>query len=780
LRHTQPPSGDEAPAGVAGQFSVAVRQFRAGRLAEAERLCRQICAAEPSHAASFHLLGVVADQLGRKDAAELIARAVALAPDSAEMHNDLGVVLAAHGRLTEAVANFTRAIEINPRYIEARTNLGMALAREGRSTEANAAFEAALAIDPNAVMAHFHFANVLRAQRRLDDAAAHYRRAVAIDQNFAVAHYNLAVTAKDLGRLDQAVAHYRRALALQPNSAEGHNNLGLALKELGRIEEAAAHCRQALALRPDFAGAHNNLANALRDLGRHDEAAVHYDRACTLAPDFAPGHYNRGLLYRKLSRIDEAAACFERAVAAAPEFVEARFALCMAQLPIVYSNEAEIPRRRALYESHLQALHDDVARAARPGTLADMLGAHQPFYLAYQGECDRDLQGIYGSMLCRIMADRYSPAPMPRAPAPAEPVRVGFVSGFFRHHSNWKIPIKGWLSQLDRRQFQIFGYHTGVDLDAETEVAAASCERFVQGPLSTDDWRAAILQDAPHIMIYPEIGMDPMSARLAAQRLAPVQCVSWGHPDTSGFPTLDYYLGSDLMEPPEADDHYTEKLVCLPNLSIHYEPPAPMPVSLSRPDFGLRPEAIVFSCGQAVYKYLPQFDDVFPRIAREVGDCQFAFIAFPGAPHVTAVLQARLERAFADHGLDAANFCVVLPRLDARHFAGAIGLCDIVLDSIGWSGCNSTLESLAHDLPIVTLPGPLMRGRHTAAILRMMDVTDTVAATCDDYVSIAVRLARDKSLRAAVKSKIARNKHRVYADTACIAALEEFLNRVAR
>jgi protein O-GlcNAc transferase len=764
--------------GVAERFAAAVRHHRAGQLTEAERLCRHVCTSDPTHAPSFHLLGIVSHQLGHKDAADFLARAVALAPGSAEMRNDLGVVLAARGHLAEAAASFARAIEINPRYIEARTNLGMALAREGRSAEANAAFEAALAIDPNAAIAHFHFANVLRAQGRLDDAAAHYRRAVAIDQNFAVAHYNLAVTAKDLGLLDEAVAHYRRALTLQPNSAEGHNNVGLVLKELGRIEEAVAHCRQALALRPDFAGAHNNLANALRDVGRHDEAAAHYERACTLAPDFAPAHYNRGLLYRKLSRIDEAAACFEQAVAAAPDFIEAKFALCMAQLPILYRDEAEITRRRALYERHLRALHDDVARSARPESLAEVVGAHQPFYLAYQGACDRDLQAMYGAMVHRIMADRYPPAPLPSPPAPGEPIRVGFVSGFFRHHSNWKIPIKGWLSRLDRRRFQVFGYHTGADRDQETESAAPLCARFVHGPLSADDWRAAILQDAPHVLIYPEIGMDPMSARLAAQRLAPVQCASWGHPDTSGFPTIDYYLSSELMEPPEAAGHYTEKLVRLPNLSIHYEPPTPM--SLSRPDLGLRPGAVVFWCGQAVYKYLPQFDEVFPRIAREVGDCQFAFIAFPDAPHVTAVLEARLERAFADHGLDAARFCAVLPRLDPHHFAGAMGLCDIMLDSIGWSGCNSTLESLTHDLPIVTLPGPLMRGRHTAAILRMMDVTETVATTYDDYVAIAVRLARDETMRGAAKSKIARSKHRVYGDMTCIAALENFLNGVSR
>ena len=79
----------------------------------------------------------------------------------------------------------------------------------------------------------------------------------------------------------------------------------------------------------------------------------------------------------------------------------------------------------------------------------------------------------------------------------------------------------------------------------------ALCERFVRGPLSLDAWRQAILADAPHVIIYPEVGMDRVSAQLAAQRLAPVQCNAWGHPDTSGLPTLDYYLSSDLMEPPD-------------------------------------------------------------------------------------------------------------------------------------------------------------------------------------------------------------------------------------
>jgi predicted O-linked N-acetylglucosamine transferase (SPINDLY family) len=126
------------------------------------------------------------------------------------------------------------------------------------------------------------------------------------------------------------------------------------------------------------------------------------------------------------------------------------------------------------------------------------------------------------------------------------------------------------------------------------------------------------------------------------------------------------------------------------------------------------------------------------------------------------------------------DHCVFLPRLDEPGFVAAAGQCDVFLDSIGWSGCNSTLESLLHDLPIVTMPGPLMRGRHSMAILRMMGVTETIAETIDEYVSIAIRLARDISWRLAVKARISAGKNRIYHDRECISGLEQFLTRVAR
>jgi predicted O-linked N-acetylglucosamine transferase (SPINDLY family) len=732
---------------IAEQFATARQHYRAGRLAEAEHICWRTRAVDPNHVGNLHLLGVLAHHCGRNAVAvEIFGQLLALKPDLDDAHNNLGAALWGQGKTTEALACFRRALAISPKNAGAHSNLGAVLWGQGSAKDAIDCFEQALALMPN----HFDARN------------------------------NLGAALKELGRYDEALMHCKRALELNRHNASAHNNLGNALKEMGRIEKAVAHYERALALQPHYAEAHNNIGTAYKDLGRFDEEAAQYKRALELKPDYAEAHNNLGTALRARGELDEAVAHYERALALRPNYAEVKFALCMAELPILYKDELEITKRRAAYWQRLAALCNDVDHSAMPGELTKAVGANQPFFLAYQGYNDRDLQRLYGSVVCRIMAARYPRASLGPPPGADEPVRVGIVSGFFRQHSNWKIPIKGWMNQLNRQRFRVFAYYTGIITDTETKQAAAQCDRFVQGPLSLDRWRQVILADAPHVLIYPEVGMDPVSAQLAAQRLAPVQCNSWGHPDTSGFPTLDYFLSSELMEPPDGQDHYTERLFKLPNLSIYYEPVGTPPVSLTRADLGLRPESVVYWCGQSLFKYLPQFDKVFPRIAREVGDCKFVFIQHQRGAHVTDLFQKRLEQSFGTSGLRAAEHCVFLPRLDQHRFSAVTGQCDIVLDSIGWSGCNSTLESLQHDLPIVTMTGALMRGRHTMAILKMLGVEETLTETTNDYISTAIRLAWDIPWRMAIKKRISENKHRVYRDTTCVLALEEFLNRATR
>jgi protein O-GlcNAc transferase len=202
-------------------------------------------------------------------------------------------------------------------------------------------------------------------------------------------------------------------------------------------------------------------------------------------------------------------------------------------------------------------------------------------------------------------------------------------------------------------------------------------------------------------------------------------------------------------------------------------------VTVSREELGLRPNSIAYWCAQSLFKYQPQHDEVFPRIAREAGDCQFVFIRHFGR-EVTELFQQRLDRAFAAAGLKAEDHCLFLQGMDMNRFAAAAARCDVMLDSIGWSGGNTTLEALAQDLPVVTFQGDLMRGRVSAGILRMMGMHETIAETLDGYVALAARIGQDAPWRAEIKRRIASDKQRLYRDRTCIAALEDFLDRASR
>src|SRR5262249_39761634 len=160
---------------------------------------------------------------------------------------------------------------------------------------------------------------------------------------------------------------------------------------------ALANYDKAIALKPDFAEAFNDRGNILRELQLFDEALASCDKAIALKPDYAEAFYNRGNILMELQRLDEAVVSCDKAIALKPDYAEAQFALCMAELPILYESEPEITVRRMAYERSLKALCAAGDGSTNLADLAKGVGSSQPFFLAYQGYNDRDLQALYGS-----------------------------------------------------------------------------------------------------------------------------------------------------------------------------------------------------------------------------------------------------------------------------------------------------------------------------------------------------------------------------------------------
>jgi protein O-GlcNAc transferase len=113
----------------------------------------------------------------------------------------------------------------------------------------------------------------------------------------------------------------------------------------------------------------------------------------------------------------------------------------------------------------------------------------------------------------------------------------------------------------------------------------------------------------------------------------------------------------------------------------------------------------------------------------------FVFIEHHISGQVTEVFRQRLSRAFEEEfELNYQDYCIFLPQMESTVFAGTAAIADVFLDSIAWSGGNTTLEAIAHNIPVVTFLGDLMHRRHTMAMLKMMSIEETIAANKEEYV----------------------------------------------
>lgn len=562
----------------------------------------------------------------------------------------------------------------------------------------------------------------------------------------------------------------------QLDAVQQHIENAGTLVALNRLGDAADTYGLALAQEPDNPELLLRFSHVLLRMKRYQECFHHACHFLRMVNDVSFGYYLAGHAAREIGRWQDSRTYLLRAVELDPSHLYARVLCCMS-IFTVCMNQAETLSMMSTYADELNQLASNTTleTAGQINDAVDGIGAMAPFFLPYLGCNVKNLQLTYGSWVCNVMAAKYPQFThsLPQRASNGK-IKIGIVSNYFHNHSNWKIPIRGWLEQLDRQLFSVHCFYTGEISDQATETARLLADTFRQST-DIDELISDIYGEEFDVLIYPGIGMDTVTLKLAALRLAPVQCASWGHPVTTGMPTMDYYISSDLMEPPDGDEDYTEKLVRLPNLSIWYEPAELESGVTSNLEIqGLSGKDVVFLCCQNLLKYLPRYDYIFPAIARCVNNARFVFISSQ-VSELTEKFTQRLGLAFQSRGLNAADYVSVIPPLDGADFSALNARADIFLDSIEWSGCNTVFESLPHNKPIVTMPGAFMRGRHAYAILKMMGVEETIAANEEEYISIAVRLAKDTQWREDISTKTARNEHKIFRDNACIAALEKFL-----
>jgi hypothetical protein len=328
----------------------------------------------------------------------------------------------------------------------------------------------------------------------------------------------------------------------------------------------------------------SNLAGALQRLSRGPEAEALYRGALQIDPAHGPALRNFAVLSRDSSDWRQARALYARA-AELGGGLELTLQAHLALAPIAAS-ATEIPAQRAAYKQGLDALGDAPQAFAYSGEPLNL----QWFNLAYHGQDDRGLLECTAEVLmAKVSGLAYrSPALEAwRAPLCGDRrIRVAFCSELLHEHTVGRL-YAGFIEHLDRQRFEVIIVHgPRARTDAFRAALDAMADQAVDLVADLREQRTQVEALGLDVLLFPDIGMSSATYFLAASRLAPVQAVSWGHPNTTGLPTLDYFISGDSVEAAGAEAHYGERLVRMRRLPCFYEPPQ-LPAPTTREALGL-------------------------------------------------------------------------------------------------------------------------------------------------------------------------------------------------
>lgn len=705
---------------------------------------------------------------------------------------DLGVAYQRGGNDKAAVQVFVRSQQIRPdvsigKFLNKYWNQtegthlkqAIALQKSGKDKEAEKIYRQILTRDANNGEALHFLGCILLNKTDFKEAEVLLRRAITLNPASAVYHRNLAALHIRTKRPEEALRLWRHALTLDTIEEGGINDIANAMVEHGAYQDAVAAYKKALEKNPNSARTLSNLGRAYTLVKSDDDAKEYLIKAMGLDDKLLDpplilsriavdqGDYEDGRKYLALAK------------KIAPRHPYVVWSEAFIGLGIYYDSEAQSKEQMSDFLQRMKTLEKYLSKASMT-EIENGVGYRQPYEIAYFDQNNKEWLAAYGRAICSGMKrwQKEHKIPTPKTRVINGPIRVGIVMGFFFNHSVWNALVKGWMMASPKQDIEFHAFYTRPIVDKETERAKGYATTFHPAPKSLKDWAQTIADTQCDVLIYPEIGMEPVTLKLAAMRLAPVQVGSWGHAEGTGLPTIDYYLTGDLIEPANAQDNYSEKIVRLPNLGCYVEPWAVTPEEINPEQYGLDPARPWLVCPGSPYKYRPEHDQLWLSVAKRLPNAQLLFFLHTRRQGTSNRIRGRLERLFAQEGLSLNNHAVFLPWLNANRFFGILKRSTVFLDTIGFSGFNTAQQGIECGLPIVTIEGKYMRGMLGSALLRRIGATDTIVESQEDYIECASRLVEDSQFAESVRAKMASGIQAIYRDQSAMDGFVKFIKSV--
>jgi len=592
----------------------------------------------------------------------------------------------------------------------------------GRLAEAAQAYQQLLLQNPAMAELHFNYACVLRAAQDAAGALAAFGRAAALKPGWVSPLLQQGILLFVIGRLPEAQAVFERVLALDPRNLAARFNLARTLIDAKRWRVAIAHLREARRLAPDNEEIWMTLRDALRLTGQHDEAHA----------DF--------LAYEKTGK------------------------------PSVWTMIANLASCRSLgdAEREAKAVADALAWPYEPKDRA--IVAEALMLLHYFDVSQEALFSLYQTY------DRLQIRPAKTLAneqrKPGKRWRIGYVSADFRRHVMGPL-IAQILLEHDRERFEIYCYSLApaANEDDLTNVFRDLSARFLRFEgLSDEDAAQAIAADDLDVLVDLMAHTSFARPGIYLHRPARLMLTHLGYHGALGLREIDCKVSDQHVDLPQNDRYLIEQLLAMPACVLpfrHIEPADEAPAT--RASLGIDDGAVVFGTFVSPLKMSPRCLGVWRRILDALPEARLAFSPYAERD------RAALLRQTQGYGIAPERVIFIPPGDDQRAARARYRLVDVVLDTFPYSGGDTTTAALDMHVPVVTLTGRRQGERMSLSILTHLGVTDTIAQSEDEYVAIALRLAREPEWRRTIAQKIAHQlQESSFADTRHYArALEE-------
>ena len=338
-------------------------------------------------------------------------------------------------------------------------------------------------------------------------------------------------------------------------------------------------------------------------------------------------------------------------------------------------------------------------------------------------------------------------------PDPERPLRIGYVSGDFRHHSASQ--AFGPVVMRHSEGYQSICYHTRPIEDEITAIFIGGATEFHRVHDLDDDALAARIR-ADRIDILVDLSAFSAGGRLSTfcRRPAPIQVTGWGYATGTGLPVMDGFFADEVAVPRGfAARGYAEPILYLPSII----PFTKLPESNAVGELpALARGVFTFGSFNRWLKITPAVLGTWAEILAATPPSRLLLKeAGFGRPEVRATVLAAMER----HGVDPLRI-TFRGLTDQQTHLQSYQDVDLALDPFPHTGGVTALEGLWQGVPPLTLMGERVPERLSASFCSTLGLRAFVTSSRGDYVQTAVQLATEfrpqlAQIRATLRDRMA-------------------------